>query len=105
MIVVAVLITFCTWRGEADRAGARQHQKSRYAAGVEGDGRAPIPPTWLDKESMKTVIAEPLHNRVSLTCKADGFPEPEIKWTKDGIKIEDDNVQKQDAFNYYKVKL
>jgi len=107
MIVVAVLITCCTWQGEADRSGARRHEKSRYAAGaelgVEGDGRAPIPPTWLDKESMKTVIAEPLHNRVSLTCKADGFPEPEIKWTKDGIKIEDDNVQKQDAFNYYKV--
>ena len=108
MIVLAFLINAFTWRGQADRTVARRHHKSRYAAEAErrdeGVIETPYPPSWVDKESMKTVIAEPLHNRVVLACKAVGYPEPEIKWTKDGIKIEDDNVQKQDAFNYYKVK-
>lgn len=107
MIVLAFLINAFTWRGQADRTVARRHHKSRYAAEAErrdeGVIETPYPPSWVDKESMKTVIAEPLHNRVVLACKAVGYPEPEIKWTKDGIKIEDDNVQKQDAFNYYKV--
>jgi len=107
MIVLALLINAFTWRGQADRSVARRHQRSRYAAEAErrdgGATQTPAPPSWVDKQSMKTVIAEPLHSRVLLACKAVGYPEPDIKWTKDGIKIEDDDLQKQDAFNYYKV--
>ena len=107
MIVLALLINAFTWRGQADRSVARRHQRSRYAAEAErrdgGVTQTPAPPSWVDKQSMKTVIAEPLHSRVLLACKAVGYPEPDIKWTKDGIKIEDDDLQKQDAFNYYKV--
>ena len=109
MIVLALLISGFTWGGQADRSPGRRHQRSRYAgeAGQEDEGvmQTPSPPQWVDKLDMKTVIAEPLHKRVILSCKAVGYPQPDIKWTKDGIKIEDDNLQKQDAFNYYKVTL
>ena len=96
MIVLAVLINSFTWRGQAV---ARNTERSN-----EGVSQTPFPPTWVDKESMKKVVAEPLHTKVVLSCKASGHPRPEIKWTKDGIKIADDNVQKQDAFNYYRVR-
>ena len=107
LIALALLINIFTWGGQADRSPARRHQRSRYAAeperGEKGVSQTPSPPEWVDKLDMKRVVAEPLHSRVILSCKAMGYPQPDIKWTKDGIKIEDDHLQKQDTFNYYKV--
>ena len=42
---------------------------------------------------------------MQLNCKATGNPAPEIRWTKDGVRIDDNVGQRPDYFNYYKVRL
>ena len=42
-------------------------------------------------------------NQVQLTCKATGNPAPDIRWMKDGVRIEENPTQRPDYFNYYKV--
>jgi len=84
MIVLALLIGACTCRGE-------------------GAGEKTAQPSWVDQQSMERKIAKPLHHRLVLSCKAVGYPEPDIQWMKDGIKIGSDESKKQDSFNYYKV--
>ena len=41
---------------------------------------------------MRSVIAEPLHARVNLNCRAAGQPRVEVRWTKNGIPVEDLNT-------------
>merc|ERR1719278_1983392 len=64
----------------------------------------PGPPVWSDQSSLQQVIAKPLMSKVQLTCKATGNPAPDIRWMKDGVRIEENPTQRPDYFNYYKVK-
>ena len=77
--------------------------RSSEDVNVVADSDGNIPPTapeWLDSSTLRNVIAEPLNSRVVLSCKASGWPQPSIRWTKDGIPVEED---KQDPFNNYRV--
>ena len=49
----------------------------------------PQPPVWADKAGLRSVIAEPLHSRVSINCRAVGQPRVEVRWTKNGIPVEE----------------
>ena len=49
----------------------------------------PQPPTWLEEGSLRKVIAEPLHSRVNINCKARGVPQVEVRWFRNGIPVED----------------
>ena len=42
--------------------------------------------------------------QVQLMCKATGNPAPDIRWMKDGVRIEENPTQRPDYFNYYKVR-
>ena len=59
----------------------------------------PQPPTWIDEGSLRRVIAEPLHSRVNINCKAQGVPQVEVRWLRNGIPVED----LKDTFNNIKV--
>ena len=48
----------------------------------------PHAPAWvLDQGDMRSVVAQPLNSRVSLNCRASGQPPPSIRWTKDGLAL------------------
>ena len=47
----------------------------------------PHAPEWLSAEDMRSVLAQPLNSRVSLNCRASGQPPPSIRWTKDGLSL------------------
>ena len=63
------------------------------------DDPQPQPPTWIDEGSLRRVIAEPLHSRVNINCKAQGVPQVEVRWLRNGIPVED----LKDTFNNIKV--
>ena len=63
------------------------------------DDPQPQPPTWVDEGSLRRVIAESLHSRVSINCKALGVPQVEVRWFRNGIPVED----LTDTFNNIKV--
>ena len=63
------------------------------------DDPQPQPPTWIDEGSLRRVIAEPLHSRLSINCKAQGVPQVEVRWFRNGIPVED----LTDTFNNIKV--
>ncbi|XP_023247731.1 lachesin-like [Copidosoma floridanum] len=50
-----------------------------------------VPPNILDKESSPSNIAVREHQNVTLTCKAEGHPEPKLKWRREdnqGISVD-----------------
>ena len=51
------------------------------------DGSLPHAPTWVGPGDMRSVVAQPLNSRVSLNCRASGQPPPTIRWTKDGLAL------------------
>ena len=59
----------------------------------------PQQPTWIDERSLRRVIAQPLHSRLRIKCKAQGVPQVEVRWFKNGIPVED----LTDTFNNIKV--
>ncbi|XP_018326046.2 lachesin [Agrilus planipennis] len=42
-----------------------------------------VPPTILDTHSTQSTVAVRENQNISLVCKADGFPEPKIKWKRE----------------------
>ena len=61
------------------------------------DNGVPEAPRFTE-EGMRTVAAEPLNTKVVLQCKASGWPQPTIRWTKDGIPIGEDRQYPFDLF-------
>ena len=59
----------------------------------------PQPPSWTDEGSLRRVIAEPLHSRINIHCKAQGFPQVVVRWLRNGIPVGD----LQDTFSNIKV--
>lgn len=47
----------------------------------------PQAPAWAGPGDMRSVVAQPLNSRVSLSCRASGQPPPTIRWTKDGLAL------------------
>ncbi|KAJ3623040.1 hypothetical protein MTP99_019298 [Tenebrio molitor] len=50
-----------------------------------------VPPNIIDAESTQSTVAIRENQNISLTCKADGFPTPKIKWRREdgqGISVE-----------------
>ena len=47
----------------------------------------PHAPAWVGAGDMRSVVAQPLNSRVSLNCRASGQPQPTIRWTKDGLAL------------------
>ena len=47
----------------------------------------PHAPEWVSAGDMRSVVAQPLNSRVSLNCRASGQPPPSIRWTKDGLAL------------------
>ncbi|XP_052891999.1 fibroblast growth factor receptor homolog 1-like [Anopheles moucheti] len=60
------------------------------AGAVNGSGTPPPDrwPEFMKKEHMPKIVSKPSGNMVRLRCPADGYPKPNITWTKDGRDIE-----------------
>ncbi|XP_035897026.1 fibroblast growth factor receptor homolog 1-like isoform X2 [Anopheles stephensi] len=60
------------------------------AGAVNGSGTPPPDrlPEFMKKEHMPKIVSKPSGNMVRLRCPADGYPKPNITWTKDGREIE-----------------
>ena len=82
---------------------------------------APQAPAWTDVSGMAAVVAQPLNSRystvqsteqystvqplnsrVSLSCRAEARPPPSVRWTKDGIPIEEEVTRS--LANTYRVR-
>ena len=81
----------------------------------------PQAPAWTDEAGMAAVVAQPLNSRystvqskvqystvmplnsrVSLSCRAEARPPPSVRWTKDGIPIEEEVTRS--LANTYRVR-
>ncbi|XP_049276749.1 fibroblast growth factor receptor homolog 1-like isoform X2 [Anopheles funestus] len=60
------------------------------AGAVNGSGTPPPDrwPEFMKKEHMPKIVSKPSGNMVRLRCPADGYPKPNITWTKDRREIE-----------------
>lgn len=65
---------------------------------------SPSSPQWVDQSRLQAFMAAPFMTKVQLSCKVTGSPEPNIRWTKDGLDIEVNDSVRQDFFDYYRVK-
>ena len=63
-------------------------QMMMFRDGSSVSSPPPHAPAWvLDQGDMRSVVAQPLNSRVSLNCRASGQPPPSIRWTKDGLAL------------------
>ncbi|OXU30426.1 hypothetical protein TSAR_001863 [Trichomalopsis sarcophagae] len=46
-----------------------------------------VPPNILDSESTSSTVAVREHQNVTLTCKADGYPTPKLKWKREDNQV------------------
>lgn len=46
-----------------------------------------MPPNILDTESTSSTVAVREHQNVTLTCKADGYPTPKLKWKREDNQV------------------
>ena len=46
-----------------------------------------VPPNILDSLSTSGTVAVREHQNVTLTCKAEGFPTPSVKWKREDNKM------------------
>ncbi|XP_048513864.1 lachesin-like isoform X2 [Athalia rosae] len=65
-----------------------------------------VPPNILDSMSTQSTVAVRENQNVTLTCKADGFPTPKLKWRReDGEGISVDRRKKVAAFDGEQLNL
>uniref|UniRef100_A0A182LZD6 receptor protein-tyrosine kinase n=1 Tax=Anopheles culicifacies TaxID=139723 RepID=A0A182LZD6_9DIPT len=79
--------------GEDPTNGTAVHggDPTEDSAGVANGSGTPPPDRWpefMKKEHMPKIVSKPSGNMVRLRCPADGYPKPNITWTKDGREIE-----------------
>uniref|UniRef100_A0A182JNW8 receptor protein-tyrosine kinase n=1 Tax=Anopheles christyi TaxID=43041 RepID=A0A182JNW8_9DIPT len=77
--------------GPTNGTGAHGSDTTEDSAGaVNGSGTPPPDrfPEFTKKEHMPKIVSKPSGNMVRLRCPADGYPKPNITWTKDGREIE-----------------
>ncbi|XP_068917478.1 lachesin isoform X4 [Tenebrio molitor] len=65
-----------------------------------------VPPNIIDAESTQSTVAIRENQNISLTCKADGFPTPKIKWRReDGQGISVERRKKVNAYDGEQLNL
>ncbi|KAL0278833.1 UNVERIFIED_CONTAM: hypothetical protein PYX00_000527 [Menopon gallinae] len=65
-----------------------------------------VPPNIIDEQSTQSSVAVREHQNISLTCKADGFPQPKIMWRReDGQGISIDRRKKVNVYDGETLKL
>uniref|UniRef100_A0A1S4GGZ1 receptor protein-tyrosine kinase n=1 Tax=Anopheles gambiae TaxID=7165 RepID=A0A1S4GGZ1_ANOGA len=77
--------------GPTNGTGVHGSDTTEDSAGaVNGSGTPPPDraPIFTKKDQMTKIVSKPSGNMVRLRCPADGYPKPNITWTKDGRKIE-----------------
>ena len=68
---------------QAPKKSYVSHLMSRDGSSVP----TPHAPEWVSAGDLRSVVAQPLNSRVSLNCRASGQPPPSIRWTKDGLAL------------------
>ena len=70
--------------------------------GGDGGGGGPAPQLQVQYSTEYSTV-QPLNSRVSLSCRAEARPPPSVRWTKDGIPIEEEVTRS--LANTYRVRI
>lgn len=89
-------------------SGVQQEDRGYYMCQVNtnpmisqiGFMQVVVPPNILDEESTQSSVAVREHQNITLTCKANGFPDPKIMWRReDGTGISIDRRKKVNVYD------